>query len=504
METSFVSFGEWLPDQPKLNNQGASNINNVLSALNGYRSFPSLREFTDALESDCYGAFSTKYYDSASDTNISRTIAGTYDKLFELTDYGEWVDVSDIYSSYNTDTTNRWRFVNYSGSIIATNFNDPVQILGLSYFEELSADAPQAKYIAIMKDSLMLGFTDDPYDDIKPNRVWWSGYGEPSQWPTPGSDLAYQKQSDYQDLPNGGAIMGLTGAVGSAEGLVLMESAVYRVDYEGIPTVFGFREIEHQVGCASSGSIANNGNLVFFLANDGFYACNGSNVTSIGHEKVDKWFLANMNSNRFDDITSAIDFKNKIVIWAYPSIDCPETQMADTMIAFNWITNRWSKIDIDLNLLVPFNTLADSTDSADFPFASTDSMYISTDSDIFTGGRLVFGGIGIDDKLAAFDGTSLEATIETGEVNGDGRGDKVFVTGVRPLIDAGTSTVCIGERNLLTDTAVYSTPTATTETGISPQRSKARYMTAKVIVASGQQWLNATGCDIRVQKGSPR
>lgn len=504
MDTTLVKFGEWLPDQPSLQNAGTINILNVIPAFNGYRSFPSLVQISDSLTTECLGCVSIKYYDDVSASMQTDTFAGDTENLYRLGADYVWDVVNSPYVTYTTDATNFWSFADFSGQMMATNYNDAPQYFDGTNFVDLSAGAPKGKYIAVIKDSVFLGFTNDSVDGVKSNRVWWSGYGLPRSWPVIGSDQAYQEQSDFQDLPNGGVVTGFAGAVGGADGLVFKQNAIYRVAYEGIPTVYGFYQIENSKGCVAPRSIANNGSVVFFLSEDGFYACNGASVQSIGNEKVDRWFYNNVNALRLEDVTSSIDYKNKIVCWAFPSINCPDSIGADCLILFNWVLNRWSKISTNLNVLVPSFTQATSTDSASFPYASTDAMDVSTDSRIFAGGRLIFSAIDTENKLSFFEGNSLEAIIETGEINGDNKGNKVFISGIRPLIDSGDSSVAVGYRNLLTESRTYSNYTDTTETGIAPQRVSSRYATAIVKIDAGANFLDATGCEVRIQKRGAR
>ena len=52
-----IPFGEWLPDQPEYNNPGANTANNVYYALNSYKRFPSLVNYsTNTITKDSRGA----------------------------------------------------------------------------------------------------------------------------------------------------------------------------------------------------------------------------------------------------------------------------------------------------------------------------------------------------------------------------------------------------------------------------------------------------------------
>ena len=76
-----IPFGEWLPDQPEHNNPGANVANNVYYALNSYKRFPSLVNYsTNTITQDSRGAGS--FRDNA---NTVFNFVATQDTLYELT-----------------------------------------------------------------------------------------------------------------------------------------------------------------------------------------------------------------------------------------------------------------------------------------------------------------------------------------------------------------------------------------------------------------------------------
>ncbi len=76
-----VPFGEWLPDQPEHNNPGANVANNVYYALNSYKRFPSLVNYsTNALPKDSRGAGSFR-----DNTNTVFNFVATQDTIYALT-----------------------------------------------------------------------------------------------------------------------------------------------------------------------------------------------------------------------------------------------------------------------------------------------------------------------------------------------------------------------------------------------------------------------------------
>ena len=79
------------------------------------------------------------------------------------------------------------------------------------------------------------------------------------------------------------------------------------MSYVGVPLIFQFDKIADNIGAFAPKSVASYGNMVFFLAQDGFYKLTGGQqLTPIGNGKVDNFFFDDLSSN-LDGITSAVD-----------------------------------------------------------------------------------------------------------------------------------------------------------------------------------------------------
>ena len=76
-----IPFGEWLPDQPEHNNPGANVANNVYYALNSYKRFPSLVNYsTNTITKDSRGAASFR-----DNSNTVFNFVANQETIFELT-----------------------------------------------------------------------------------------------------------------------------------------------------------------------------------------------------------------------------------------------------------------------------------------------------------------------------------------------------------------------------------------------------------------------------------
>ena len=170
----------------------------------------------------------------------------------------------------------------------------------------LAAAAPIAKYITAVRDFVVAANIGA---GSYPTRVNWSDINDPTDWVAGGAS-----QSDYQDIPDGGDITGITGG---EFGIVFLEKAIVRMSYIGSPLFFQFDTISRNIGCIEGGSIAQYGGISYFLSDDGFYSCDGQNVVGIGAEKIDRYFFNNANIGDIDTISAAVDPERNLIIWNY-------------------------------------------------------------------------------------------------------------------------------------------------------------------------------------------
>lgn len=494
-----IPFGEWTPDQPDLGTAMAD-ADNVIPSERSYRPWTNTAAYSNNIAARCQGATS-----GTSGDGTVFTFSGDEDALYKLAGV-TWTDLSKP-GGYTTGAEETWRFVQFGQKVIATNFNDAIQAFSLGAtgtFLDLATAAPKARHMALIDPGmLMLGNVVDPSTGaFCPNRVWWSAVNDPADFPPPGSSTAVAVQSDYQDLPNGGWVQGIIGPIGGSAGAIFMERSIYRIQYEGPPTQFGFYEVERARGTPAPNSIANVGPIAFYLGEDGFYAFNGQMSEGIGANKVDKWFFRNLNQSYFSRIFAAADPINKIVIWVYPSTASANGAL-DSALIFNWQTAKWSSADFTGEYLFRGLSQGYALDDMD-SFGTLDGMtQIPLDSRVWLGGRLVLSAFDTSHRLAYFTGSALEATLTSGEVDG-GVHSRVFVSGIRPVVDGGSPTVAIGYRSSPSAALTYGSDVATGADGISPQRISARYVRARVKIPAGATWDHAIGIEPKMTSDGER
>jgi hypothetical protein len=603
MPTQRIQFKDWLPDQPSIIDT-VSEANNVIPLAIGYGPFKSAVNYSGAASEDLTNCFATKIDNDVSvfaggltklfkldsstlaldnvSKSASRTISNvaltsnvatitttsahgfsigdtvtvdasnnTFDGSYTITTVPTSTTFTyakvnaDITSAVATGTvigsaytgTNRWQFLQFGSYALATNGSNKVQYYDInssSYFGDLAATAPVAKYITAVRDFVVCANIGA---GTNPSRVTWSDINDPTDWTAGGAS-----QSDFQELPDGGDITGITGG---EFGIVFLEKSIVRMSYIGSPLFFQFDTISRNVGCIEGGSIAQYGGITYFLSDDGFYSCNGQQITGIGAEKVDRYFFNNANIGDIDSISAAVDPERNLVIWNYTTASGNRA-----LLIYNFETQKWCEADTDVDYLSTLATTGTSLDGIDSAYNVTagafvvgksytirsvgttnytligavantvgvlftatgvgsgtgvaidmaasaaalktiDTLVTTMDDRLYKGGKFLFGGVR-DTKIITFTGTNATANIVTNDLE---YGYNSVVTLIRPSVDSGSASVSVASRRMLDDTITYSTAVSASQEDRCSVRSAGRYHRV-ALTPTGANWFSAIGMDI--------
>jgi hypothetical protein len=470
MATTRINFGEWTPDQPGLTG-GMTSVTNTFPLANGYGALSDVADFSQAASENLNSVFAGK---SGANTNL---FAGGATKLFKYDNTDGTLDNVSKSGGYTTPTDEKWRFTQFGSVIIAANGSNKLQgwTLGTSTaFADLDAAAPTAFHVTVVRDFVVTGRTD-----ANPNRVQWSDINDETDWTS-----STTSQSDFQDLADGGDIMGITGG---EFGLVLTEKSVTRMSYIGSPFYFQFDNIARNVGCLTGNSIAQYGNQTFFLSDDGFYMCNGESVSGIGSEKVDRFFFSDINLSKLNLMSAAIDPVKNLVIWNYENNFSQSRQLI-----FNWQLNKWSYADLDVDFVNNVYTPSSTLEGLDI-FGTLDALPASLDSRTWAGGALLLAGVR-STKITTFTGAFKAASLITGDTGLPGA--RSVVTLARPIIDNGSGSVAVASRVNLDDAISYSSAVAADDENRIGLRSAGRYHRFKTIPSG--VWTSALAIDVDI------
>lgn len=484
---------EYSPDMPAFENPGSDAIANCIPYTpTSYGPAPSFAVFGGAMAARCQGAGT--FLSSAGNVYVfSGDATDLY--LYNPSNLNPPELVSKVDGGYTTGATERWNFTQMGDRVMATNFSDAIQVYTLDSstdYADLSATAPKARYCAVIKNFMVVANTYDGVSNEQPQRVWWSAVNDPTNWPTPGTPTALAVQSSYNDLLGPyGWIYGIVGDLGNADGAVFMERAIWRVMYAGPSQTFDFSPAEGARGTRIPGGIVQVGNLVYYIADNGFYVFDGTTSVPIGVNRVDQTFFKTFDQNYTDRVTGAHDPQLKCVYWDFPSVNAINGT-PDTRYCYNYAVNKWSYIEINGDMPVQSLSFGYTLDTMPGPL---DALKYPLDSRVWTGGNLVLAGFNQNHEFGYYNGTSLEAVIETTEVEGI-KGKMSFISNARPYVDGGSSMVALSHRNTLVEPPTYGPAYGINSIGTAPQRSQGRYFRALVTIPAGETWQHFQGVDI--------
>jgi hypothetical protein len=476
MATSRVNFTEWLPDQPGVIGALVT-AKNVYPKAVGYGPFPAETDYSGAASENL-----TNVVGAIDTAGNARLIAGGETKLF-LFDSAD-LSLDDISATTYQTVTDRWRFTQFGNNVIAAGYPNTLQYYDLTTtgtFESLSG-APKAKLVTVVRDFVVAANTEDGT-----NRVQWSGINDPNTW-----TFSPVTQSDFQEIPDGGEIRGITGG---EFGLVLCARSIHRMSYVGTPLVFQFDNISRNLGCYEANSVIQWQGVTYFLADDGFYACNGQQIEAIGAEKVNRFFFDTMVEANMSLMSAAVEPSKNLVVWGYPSLN-------DTyrLLTYHITTKRWSYIDTNVNRIADASTAAVTLEALDTFSASIDALGTSLDSRQWLGGKMLFAGVR-GQKVITFTGSNKTALIETSDINESPTA--VMMTLAKPVVDNGTASVAIASRFRLNETPNFNTPVAADAENRVGLRSVGKYHRLQVY-PNGNNWSTAIGVEIEAQPAGNR
>ena len=292
-------------------------------------------------------------------------------------------------------------------------------------------------------------------------------------------------------MERGGYLQAVVGAIGGAEGAILADNGVYRIEYTGGNDVFAFRFIEDSRGTFAPNSVINVGPFLFYWSEDGIRAFNGSQSIPIGDQKVDDTVLGELSTVAANErIYASADLQKKLVYWAYPTSQAGDP---NKILIYNWEIGRFSYAEVTTQLIYEGLTPSLTLEDLDV-YGTMETLPYSLDSRAWQGGRSVLAGFDGSNQMGYFDGGNLEATLETTEYKQD-NGRRIVVTGIRPLVDGGTVTVALRHRDTPSASLTTNSATSVGSDGVAPQRQACRYARAQVSVGASSTWTHAQGVE---------
>ena len=477
-----IPFQQWQPDLPNLAPNNVRTATNVIPAPGGFTSFSGLAEAsTNALDGTPVGL--TAGQAKAGDWSL---FAGDSTKLYRLVGGASGSVFSNVSKSgnYTLASGSRWNFAQYGERLIAVCIDENPQQFDLTsggLFSDL-ATTHKAKYVAVVRDFVFTAHTTDSTDGLQPTRVRWSAIDDPTNFTVSSTTM-----SDFQNIEGAGHIKALFGGEFAT---VLFDRGIARLSFVGTPVIFQVDMLSRNQGLIAPGAAAQLQNQIFFLDHDGFYRFDGQSIAPIGANRVDDFFLADVNIAQIEDTTCVVDPERHIVIWSYTSNGATTP---NKMLCYHYQLDAWSLAELDVDMLGYGRGVGYTLEQIDNINSSIDALTISLDSPSLQGGaRRIYAFQ--NNQLYTFSGDNLAATLETGDVQ-PAQGRRSAINRVRPLTDAGTFTAQIGSKATTAATETFTTASSPTADGTCPTRTQGRYHRFKVEIPAATTWSEAVGVE---------
>lgn len=502
---NFINVGSWRPDlAPFESGFSNNNLNVVPSHLLGsrvvYRPTQNFAPFIAPISARPLGAFSF-----VNSNNIPSVYVGTEDKLLNLpAGASAFTNISSPVSALTGDNNTQWHFTTFDDFVIGTNGANKPTIFNsagsaLETFKPITS-APIAKYCATVREWLVVANTEDLTYGVRKQRVWWSAIGDPVRWPDPIAEASAAAilQSDFQDLlGTQGQITGIVPGLANADAAIFFERGIFRMLFGVFPFTFTFDAVEGARGTLSSKSLVLVGNVVYFFGEDGFYVFDGVSSQAIGNQKIDDYFITDLNKSYVKNIIGAVDPEKKLIYWAYPS-NSSSDGLCDRIIIYNYQINEWSLVVEDTSYLFISETLPTTLEQLDSLYPTLEDIPFSLDDAIFAGGI---------SKLTCFDhnfsmgyqsATNKAATLETGQFN-QPLGKRGNIINSRVILDAfdDNFTVQVGYRDQMTNTWQWSNPVSPRDSGYVPHRKNSRFFKLRINILEGSSWNTFQGFEVQ-------
>lgn len=474
-----VMFGPWLPDQPVLDLAGVLVAQNVTPQLEGYGPWPGAAVVSDALTSRCQGAFACKGSDGTV-YNFAGDVAKLY-KASATAGLVTWGDVTRAAGgAYAVAANAFWEFTQFGDYVIACNGTDNPQkfILGTSsQFASLSGSAPVASHVATIRDFVVFGNLTGA-----PARVKWSAFNNAEDY----NAAPATTQSDYQDLIAEGQT--IQRIIGGEYGVILTDRSLWTMRYVGSDVIWQFDEVEKDTGCHAPGSVAKSGENIFYLSPRGFMMWNGQQSIPIGAEKVDRYFLDDLDPAYRLRISAAIDPINKLYVVSYAG---PSNGGVNTkLMIYSWVADKWATavysheyIWVSAGLGFTLDQITSSLDALPY---SLDDPYWQGGARTLSGFTTTIPGVVAAHKMFTWNGAAMTATITTGDgqLNPDGR---AFINTVAPVVTgySGSVGVTLSYRDNLSNKATALAAQNIDAFQRTRWRNQARYHRLTVTAAGG-------------------
>lgn len=174
-----------------------------------------------------------------------------------------------------------------------------------------------------------LGCNDYGSSVLDPMLIRWSDQEAPANW-TP----AATNQAGSLRLSRGSEI--ITGQQARQEILVWTDAAVYSLQYQGAPTVWGAQLVGENTSIVSQTAVAYASGTAYWMGIDKFYKYDGRTQTL--RCDLRQYIFSNFNFNQVDQVVSGTNEGFNEVWWFYCTAD---SNTVNRYVVYNYLEDIW-------------------------------------------------------------------------------------------------------------------------------------------------------------------
>lgn len=319
------------------------------------------------------------------------------------------------------------------------------------------------------------------------NKAWQSSaLGDHTEWVLGGANGGV--------FPDGEALIAGVD-LKNGNGLIFQKNAMRLIQFGNAvtPALYSIVKASDGRGSVGERSVVPLDGTVYFLDTDGFYKFDLSNGnTAIGAEKINRWFLSQIDNSRLSEVQGSLDPKNKIVCWRFPSITNPSQTVFDRMICYDWQLNEWFTLTVDTSSLARIATPGYVLDAMDV-FGTLDGMnQIPLDDRFWQGGAPVFAALNSSFIFSTFSGSPMAATLQSYMSDAP---QATMMRMAKPISDDISSTVQIGTQFALSDSTIWRPAVGRGRAGKVPVRGVGTNVAFQENHPASATWTYANGID---------
>jgi hypothetical protein len=484
-----VPLASWTPDQAEMQTGMVKPIN-AIRTKTGWRPMPSLKQLSvTGIPAPANALFLT------SDLQGNEIVyaVGANSKIWRY-DVGPqtFFDVSRATPAYAANRN--WTGTRWANKFIVANGADKLQVIDVTAgtgakFADLSATAPNAQFVTVVRDQVMvanIGLATDT-GTAMPNRVAWSAIDDATLWTPNMATLC-----DFQDVPDLGACRGLCGG---NYGVALFELGIVRITFVGPPLIYQFDRVEFAVGCLTARSVAQLDGSVFYLSESGFQQFDGQRSLPIGKEKIDRAFFDDVKIESVDKMSAAVDPAQRLVFWTYPGARSVNGK-PNKILIYDPLLQEWSFGVIENDCLGVAAQPGYTLDQLD-RFGTVDTLVASMDDRMWRGSTRFLAAM-VNGQLNNFTGPPLDAQMDS-TMFAVSQMRRAMLQSIYPVVEGDNASIQVQVWTKGRGEIAWSSGPMLNEnsTGWFGTRAEGRYHRIRLVITG--YWKHATGFEYMAQ-----